>query len=153
MIRYHAPIRFAFDEWVFYVAKPSLDAKSYWLGIMFRTLIGLLLFVLPGIIVLVVGLSSGLAGRSTLRERYGDAECVITSRRVIVAGWGQRRHVVEFEHGQIASVTSSGLLTRLLVGKSATIRSIDGRRVKLDRLHDADELVEAMLESMAASRY
>ena len=71
-----------------------------------RTLIGLLLFVLPGSIVLTIGLSLAFTGRSTLRERYGNAECVVTSKCIIVAEWGQRRHLVEFEHRQIARVTS-----------------------------------------------
>ncbi len=144
---------FAFDEWVIYVATPNLDAKTYWLGVATRTLIGLLLFVLPGIIVLSIGLSSAFTGRSTMQERYGDAECVVTSKRIIVAEWGQRRRLVEFEHRQIARVTSSGLLGKLLVGTSATIHSIEGRRVKLDRLPEADELVEVVQDALAASRY
>ena len=145
--------RFTFDEWVIYVATPSLDAKIYWLGLATRTLIGLLLFVLPGIIVLSIALTSALTARSTLRERYGDAQCVVTSKRIIVAEWGQRRRMVEFEHRQIARVSSSGLLGRLLVGASATIHSIDGRRVKLDRLPEADELVDVVRDALAASRY
>lgn len=136
-----------------YVANPNLEPKSYWLGMATRTLIGLLLFVLPGIVVLSIGLASALTARSTLRERYGGAECVVTSKRIIVAEWGQRRHLVEFEHRQIAKITSSGLLGKLLVGTSATIHSIDGRRVKLDRLPEADELVEVVQDALAASRY
>lgn len=79
---------FVFDEWVIYVATPSLDARSYWLGMAIRTLIGLLLFVLPGIIVLSIGLSSALTARTTLRERYGGAECVVTSKRIIAGHQG-----------------------------------------------------------------
>ena len=145
--------RFTFDEWLIYVATPSLDAKSYWLGLATRTLIGLLLFVLPGIIVLSIGLRTALTARSTLRWQYDGAECVVTSKRIIVAGWGQRPRMVEFEHRQIARVTSSGLLGKLLVGPSATIHSIDGRRVKLDRLPEADELVDVVHDALAASRY
>ncbi len=141
------------DEWVVYVATPGFDARGYWLGITTGTLIGLLLFILPGIIVLVAGLFSGLTARSALRERYADAECVVTTKRIIVAEWGQRRRLVEFEHRRIARITSSGWLARLLLGGSATIHGIDGRRVKLDRLPDADELVEVVAEALAASRY
>ena len=139
------------DERVVYVATPSLDMKGYWIGIMIGTVIGLMLFILPGIIVLVVGLFSGFTARSTLRERYRDAECVVTSKRIIVTGWGRSRRLIEFEHHQIARIASSSWLARLLAGKSVTIRGVDGRRVKLDRLADAGELVEVAREAMAAS--
>ena len=109
--------------------------------------------MLPGIIVLSIGLSSALTARTTLRERYGGPECVVTSKRIIVAEWRQRRHLVEFEHRQIARITGSGSLVRPLVGTSATIHSIEGRRVKLDRLPEADELVEVVQDTLAASSY
>ena len=153
MIQSPVMVGFAHDEWVVYVATPSVGMKGYWLRITVAALVGLALFILPGIIVFVVGLIAGLAARSRLQERYGSAQCVVTSRRIIVAEWGRRRSLVEFEHGRIARVTSSGLLSRLLVGASARIHGVDGRRVTLDRLPDADDLVEAVQHALASNRY
>ncbi|MXZ91804.1 MAG: hypothetical protein F4W95_04185 [Chloroflexi bacterium] len=143
----------AYDEWTLYVTHPDLDAHRYWASLTVRTVIGLLLFVLPGILILAMGLASALANRGTLLERYGSAECVVTSRRVIVAEWGQPRRLQEFEHRQIAGMTSAGWTAKLLVGPSATIHGADGRRVKLDRLPDTDEFIEVSREALAASRY
>lgn len=63
------------------MATPGFDANAHWLGLAIGTLVGLVLFILPGVIVLVVGLFSGLTARSALRERYGSAECVVTTKR------------------------------------------------------------------------
>ena len=117
MIQPHATIRLAPDEWVLYVTEPSLDMKAHWIRVTAGTIIGLLLFILPGIIILAVGIINGLSTRSNLQERYGSAQCVVTSKRLIASGWGQRRRLVEFEHHRITRMTSSGLLARGAAGR------------------------------------
>ncbi len=125
------------DEQVVYVAGPN--TQGYWMSIGCGAIIGLLLFLLPGLIILLVGIIQ--------YARFKDAECVVTTRRVIVSGWGSNRRMVEFEHREIASVTRSGSLS-----KSVNIRGTDGRRIKLRNVAYDWELVEKIQEVMAASQ-
>lgn len=125
------------DEQVTYVAAPN--TQGYWMSIGCGAIIGLCFFLLPGLIILVVGIIQ--------YAKFKDAECVVTTRRVIVSGWGSSRRMVEFEHQEIASVTRSGSLT-----KTVTIRGTDGRRVRLRNVAYDWELVEKVQEAMAASQ-
>ena len=125
------------DEQVTYVAAPN--TQSYWMTIGCGAIIGFFCFLLPGVIILVIGIIQ--------YAKFKDAECIITTRRVIVSGWGSSRRMVEFEHQEIASVTRSGWLT-----KTVTIRGTDGRRVRLRNVTYDWELVEKMQEAMAASQ-
>ncbi|MDE2959440.1 MAG: hypothetical protein OXU28_05240 [Chloroflexota bacterium] len=125
------------DEQVIYVAAPN--TQSYWMSIGCGAIIGFFFFLLPGLIILVVGMIQ--------YAKFRDAECIITTRRVIVSGWGSGRRMVEFEHQEIAGVTRSGSLT-----KTVTIRGTDGRGVRLRNVAYDWELVEKIQEAMAASQ-
>lgn len=102
-------------------------------------IIGLLFFLLPGLIVLLVGFIQ--------REKIKDAECLVTNRRIIISRWGSGRRVVQFNHHEIASITRSGSFT-----KSVTIRGHDGRRVKLSNVQYDWEFIETAQNAIEASR-
>lgn len=136
-MRAHLLTPFAPDEQVTYVAAPN--TQGYWMSIGCGAIIGLFFFLLPGLIILLVGIIQ--------YAKFKDAECVVTTKRVIVSGWGSGRRMVEFEHQEIASVTRSGSLT-----KTVTIRGVDGRRVRLRNVAYDWELVEKVQEAMAASQ-
>ena len=136
-MRAHMLTALAPDEQVTYVAAPN--TQGYWMSIGCGAIIGLFFFLLPGLIILLVGIIQ--------YAKFKDAECVLTTKRVIVSGWGTGRRMVEFEHHQIASVTRSGSLT-----KAVTIRGVDGRRVRLRNVAYDWELVEKVQEAMATSQ-
>ena len=136
-MRAHLLTPLAPDEQVTYVAAPN--TQGYWMSIGCGAIIGLFFFLVPGLIILLVGIIQ--------YAKFKDAECVVTTKRVIVSGWGSGRRMVEFEHQEIASVTRSGSLT-----KTVTIRGVDGRRVRLRNVAYDWELVEKVQEAMAASQ-
>ncbi len=125
------------DEQVTYVT--GTNAQGYWMAIGCGAIIGLFFFLIPGLIVLLIGIIQ--------YGRFKDAECVVTNKRVIVSGWGGQRRVVEFDLQDIASINRSGRLT-----KSVNIRAVDGRRAKLSNVAYDWELVEKVQEAMAASQ-
>ena len=125
------------DEEVLYVTEP--DMQSFWMTIGCGAIIGLFFFLIPGLVILLIGFLR--------REKLKDAECLVTNKRTIVIGWGSNRRVVEFAHHEVASITRSGGFI-----KSVTIRAHDGRRAKLENVQYGAELIEKVEQAAAASR-
>ena len=117
------------NEQVVYVAGPN--TQGFWMAIGCGAIIGLFFFLLPGLLILLVGFIQ--------YQRLKDAECIVTTRRVVISGWGVGRRMVEFEHQEIASISRSGSLS-----KTVTITGIDGRRVRLRNVAYDWELVETV---------
>ena len=124
-------------EEVLYATTPNM--QSFWVAIGCGAIIGLFLFLLPGLIVLLVGFLQ--------REKFKNAECLVTNRRIIIIGWGSSRRVVQFEHQEIDSIELSGSFT-----KSVIIRGHDRRRTKLNNVQYGWELVEIAQKAIEASR-
>ena len=125
-------------EEVLYATTP--DMGQFWRLIGCGAILGFFFFFIPGVIIIVVGFIQ--------REKFKDAECLVTNNRIIVLSWGASRRMVEFEHQDVASVTHSGGM----FGNSVTIRGNDGRRVKLSNVQYGWELAEVAQNAITASK-
>ena len=125
------------DEQTIAVAAP--DQTTFWLTIGVGAVIGFCCCFIPGLVVLIYGLLQ--------RDRFGNSECIVTDRRIIVVGWGGRNRLIELRHEEIARVSTSGSLT-----KSVTIFANDGRRVKLDFVESAAQFALQAQSAVEASR-
>ena len=112
------------DERVLYTVEPDLQGNTIAMGC--AVAFGLLLFLLPGLILLLIFFLQ--------REKYKDAQCILTTKRIIVIGWGSRGRTVEFPLDEVSEVAHSG--------SSVTVRRKDGRSMKMDRVAFGWEFAE-----------
>ena len=133
----HRSVTLEPGEEVLYVTEP--DMQGFWMMIGCGAMIGFFFFLLPGLIMLLMGFLQ--------REKLKNAECIVTNRRIVVVGWGASRRMVQFAHHEVASISRSGGLS-----KSVTIRGHDGRRTKLANVRYGQELVEQAQQAIAASQ-
>ena len=104
------------DERVLYSVEPDLQGNTIAMGC--AVAFGLLLFLLPGLILLLIFFLQ--------REKYKDAQCILTTKRIVVIGWGSRGRTVEFPLEEVSEVAHSG--------SSVTIRRKDGRSMSIDKV-------------------
>lgn len=137
MVYERGTVRLEPGEEVIYATEPNM--QGFWMMIGCGAIIGLFFLLLPGLIILLMGFIQ--------REKFKNAECLVTNQRIIVIGWGGNRRMVQFEHHEVASITRSGTFS-----KSVTIRGHDGRRAKLSYVQYDWEFVTTAQEAIEASR-
>ena len=121
------------DEQVLYAVEPDLQGNTLAMGC--AVIFGLLLFIIPGLILLLIFYLQ--------REKYKGAQCVLTNRRIVVVGWG-RGGRTEFPLGELREVTHSG--------SSVRIRRTDGRTMRLDKVAYGWEFAREARRAIGASR-
>ena len=104
------------DERVLYTVEPDLQGNTIAMGCAIA--FGLVLFLLPGLILLLIFFLQ--------REKYKDAQCILTMKRIVVIGWGSKGRTVEFPLAEVSEVAHSG--------SSVTIRRKDGRSMRIDKV-------------------
>ncbi len=122
-------------EEVVYVATTNMSRFYATIGC--GVVVGFFFFLLPAVIMVVVALIQ--------RDRFKNAECLVTTQRIIVHRWGNNR-IVAYQHDEVASITRAGSLFKAVI-----IRGTDGRRVKLENVESDWELVEKAQEAISAS--
>ena len=103
------------DEQVLYAVEPDLQGNTLAMGC--AVVFGLLLFVIPGLVLLLIFYLQ--------RQKYSGAQCVLTDRRIVVIRWGGSGRN-EFPLDELSEVTHSG--------SSVRIRRTDGRSMRLDKV-------------------
>ena len=68
------------DERVLYTVEPDLQGNTIAMGCAIA--FGFVLFLLPGLILLLIFFLQ--------REKYKDAQCILTTKRIVVIGWAPR---------------------------------------------------------------
>ncbi len=104
------------DERVLYTVEPDLQGNTIAMGCAIA--FGLVLFLLPGLILLLIFFLQ--------REKYKDAQCILTTKRIVVIGWGSKGRTVEFSLAEVSEVAQSG--------SSVTIRRKDSRSMRIDKV-------------------
>ena len=120
------------------VAVAVPDRSTFWTTIGIGAAIGFCCCFIPGLAILIYGLMQ--------REKFTNAECVVTDRRIVIIGWGGGNRFAEIRHGEVDSVTWSGGFSR-----SVVIQHSGGRRYKLDFVESGWEFAQKAQAAVDAS--